>query len=605
MFFIDPLIARGLYDFQGEAVNGEISFSAGDVLTILRQDIGEGWWEARNSHGEQGLIPEAYVEIEVDSVPEPNIPLPPPPPGFEQDNALQYTTDAPRQSMHHIPYQDTGQQHNYQQQQHQQQQQYQQQQYQQQQQQYHQQQQQQQQQYHDYNQDRSNIPQTQESFDDWDDDWDDDDDASSTTTEQTGGQADAGSSRINRQSADPSKFGTVKKGFNRFSTFVKTGGEAFMLGTTSVARVPENEMVKIIETSEGFMWEPNPHPFTCNVASPKKESKFKGMKSFIAYQITPTFSGIQVSRRYKQFDWLHKRLEIKFPCIVVPPLPDKQVTGRFEEEFIQERMRQLQEWIDRLVKHPVVSRSETFIHFLTTTDEKQWKQGKRKAEKDEFQGGKFMLTIQVPPQPLDATDTEAKIDEFGKFTKNMEDGCRHLMHVFQDNARKHQGPFKREFQKIGNSITNLASSFEMADESYSAPLTDAIKYTGKTYDEIGGLFEQQPKFDSYSVIETLHEYKGILQAFPEVLTTHKAAMTKVRECQKSQEEGKMSESDYQAVVQRGDIVSYSVLAEINHFQHERAVDYKMMFQNYLKAQIEFHKKITTKLEEALNRYNSV
>lgn len=36
--------------------------------------------------------------------------------------------------------------------------------------------------------------------------------------------------------------------------------------------------------------EDGPHGYQCVVASPKKESKLKGLKSFIAYQITPTVS---------------------------------------------------------------------------------------------------------------------------------------------------------------------------------------------------------------------------------------------------------------------------------------------------------------------------
>ena len=40
------------------------------------------------------------------------------------------------------------------------------------------------------------------------------------------------------------------------------------------------------------------------------------------------FNNIQVSRRYKHFDWLHDRLEEKFTTLAIPPLPDKQVTGK-------------------------------------------------------------------------------------------------------------------------------------------------------------------------------------------------------------------------------------------------------------------------------------
>jgi Phox homology (PX) domain protein len=39
------------------------------------------------------------------------------------------------------------------------------------------------------------------------------------------------------------------------------------------------------------------------------------------------FNNIQVSRRYKHFDWLHERLEEKFSLIPIPPLPDKQISG--------------------------------------------------------------------------------------------------------------------------------------------------------------------------------------------------------------------------------------------------------------------------------------
>ena len=86
----------------------------------------------------------------------------------------------------------------------------------------------------------------------------------------------------------------------------------------------------------------NSREFPCDFASPKKESKLKGLKSFNAYQLTPNFNNIQVSRRCKHFDWLHERLVEKYTFVPIPPLPDKQIQGRYEEEFIEHRMNQLQ-----------------------------------------------------------------------------------------------------------------------------------------------------------------------------------------------------------------------------------------------------------------------
>ena len=99
-------------------------------------------------------------------------------------------------------------------------------------------------------------------------------------------------------------------------------------------------------------------------------------------------------RRYKHFDWLYARLVERFPVISVPHLPEKQATGRFEEDFIAKRRKGLIWWMNHMTSHPVLARCDVFQHFLTCgADEKAWKQGKRKAEKDELVGANFFLTI--------------------------------------------------------------------------------------------------------------------------------------------------------------------------------------------------------------------
>ena len=75
------------------------------------------------------------------------------------------------------------------------------------------------------------------------------------------------------------------------------------------------------------MWEPNPAAHTVMVREPSKQKKFKGIKTFTAYQVVPSSTGRAVSRRYKHYDWLHSRLEEKFTLNSVPPLPDKQYYG--------------------------------------------------------------------------------------------------------------------------------------------------------------------------------------------------------------------------------------------------------------------------------------
>lgn len=150
------------------------------------------------------------------------------------------------------------------------------------------------------------------------------------------------------------------------------------------------------------------------------------------------FNNIQVSRRYKHFDWLHERLEEKYCFIPIPPLPDKQISGRYEDAFIEHRRTQLQEFVDYVCRHPVLSRSRVWEHFITCTDEKRWKAGKRQAEKDELLGVNYFNAIQCPDSPLDIIKMELQTDAFNRFISGLDPVVKNFMAMAVDQAKKHQ-----------------------------------------------------------------------------------------------------------------------------------------------------------------------
>jgi len=53
----------------------------------------------------------------------------------------------------------------------------------------------------------------------------------------------------------------------------------------------------------------------------------------------------------------------------------------------------------------------------------------------------------------------------------------------------------------------------------------------------------------------------------------------------------MESSQLPEVLRRTDVISYALLAEINHFHTERATDFKLAMQNYLREQIKFYQKV--------------
>ncbi|KAI7813023.1 sorting nexin-18a [Triplophysa rosa] len=555
------LRARGLYDFNSENP-GEISLKEHEIVSLCSEKDIDGWLEGTNSRGERGLFPASYIEIlRNDNVS-----------SSFNNNSSRYpsggseTSNPPPPSF--APYPALPQTH----------------------------------------------PGTPASDDDWDDEWDD----HSSVTDEPGG----GGHYTNYEGNGPSTYSistasmprgaqhakssaTVSRNLNRFSTFVKSGGEAFVLGEAS-GFVKDGDKIFVVMGQYGPEWQENPYPFSCTIDDPTKQTKFKGMKSYISYKLTPTHTQNQANRRYKHFDWLYARLVEKFPVISVPHIPEKQATGRFEEDFISKRRRGLIWWMNHMTSHPVLARCDVFQHFLTcpSTDEKLWKQGKRKAEKDEMVGANFFLTISTPAAPLDLQDVESKIDGFKTFSRKMDDSVVQVNATLSEFARKQIAGFKKEYQRVGQSFKYLSQAFDLDQQSFSAGLNHAIAYTGEAYETIGDYFAEQPKQDVDLVMDLLALYQGHLANYPDIIHVQKGALTKVKDSKKHIEEGKMESQQADGVRERCNIISFATMAEIQHFHQIRVRDFKGQMQHFLQQQISFFQKITGKLEEALQKYDT-
>lgn len=58
----DEEVAVALYDFSAEGGADELVLTEGERLVVVDKS-GDGWWKVRNSQGEEGVVPEAYVEL--------------------------------------------------------------------------------------------------------------------------------------------------------------------------------------------------------------------------------------------------------------------------------------------------------------------------------------------------------------------------------------------------------------------------------------------------------------------------------------------------------------------------------------------------------------
>lgn len=366
--------------------------------------------------------------------------------------------------------------------------------------------------------------------------------------------------------------------------------------------VSESEKVYIFqsENQSGFYWKPIDSPYTVTVASPKKETKLKGLKSFIAYQLTPSFNNDPVSRRYKHFDWLHERLVEKFSMIPIPPLPDKQISGRYEEHFIEHRRIQLQEFVDWVCRHPVLATCEVWMHFLTCKDEKKWKVGKRAAEKDPLIGITFCAAVFPPDKQLLQSQVEAQVDICKSFAHSMDGAVKTLQTIANEQCNKYVVVHRKDFQRIGDGLCDLAKALEI-DERRAVTnicLSNSVAHAAGVFIKVGKMFEEQVKRDWQPFCDSMHIYRGILGSFPDIINEHRNVMSKKKECEKLTAEQKMGNAQLQEVNRRVDVFNYSLMAELTHFRAERDVHLKETMKNLISEQITFYMGIIEKLHEA-------
>nr|XP_020474771.1 sorting nexin-9-like [Monopterus albus] len=440
---------------------------------------------------------------------------------------------------------------------------------------------------------------TQQAYDDDDDEWDDNWDDQSVSGYRDSNQVDEEGGASGRLAHGS----TMKISLNKFPFSKGPNPEVFLL-----AKPPTNsrDRLPVYMGEVGAVWLYPSSPVDCVITDPKKESKLYGLKSFIEYQLTPNSTNRPVNHRYKHFDWLYERLLEKFgSALPIPSLPDKQVTGRFEEDFIRSRMERLQAWMSRLCRHPVVSQSDVFQLFLTYRDEKEWKMGKRKAEKDEMVGPMMFSLVEPEGPELDAAEVERRCEQYSRFTKLMDDGVRELLNVGHTHWKRCTGPLPKEYKRIGQAFGNLSTVFNSSKYPGEETLTEALTAAGKTYEEIAQIVAQQPQEDLHFLLETNSEYKSLLGCFPEIIAVHKAAVEKVKEADRLVSAGKINNNDRKCMNQRISCMSYSLQAEMNHFHSNRIYDYNRVMQLYLERQVTFYQQIADKLRAALNQFSTL
>ena len=102
------------------------------------------------------------------------------------------------------------------------------------------------------------------------------------------------------------------------------------------------------------------------ISNPRKINDSYVKNSYLLYDVTtPKFNWF-VNRRYSDFVWLREALCSLFPTSFLPQLPKKKMGNRrFEEDFIEKRLKGLQFFLDEILKNELLKSADPLITFLS------------------------------------------------------------------------------------------------------------------------------------------------------------------------------------------------------------------------------------------------
>ena len=220
------------------------------------------------------------------------------------------------------------------------------------------------------------------------------------------------------------------------------------------------------------------------VSDPQKVDKGFFSKAYIDFAVATNPCKLLVRRQHAEFVWLRERLSIIFNTNVLPRLPKKgKVNG---DPHIQKRMRNLEKFLNYLIKDPLIKSSQILFDFLSIENEEDYNKRKRIYNK-----------MRTPTEFNEIKSVNGKTRL--KITKNKE---KHIDNI-RDNAALNETALKKIntnfkiFREEMNSLINRVLSF--------SPLFDKLVKISQNFveDEV--------------IIESYRQMKNIFISWADVL----------------------------------------------------------------------------------------
>ncbi|KAJ1923116.1 Vacuolar protein sorting-associated protein vps5 [Tieghemiomyces parasiticus] len=358
------------------------------------------------------------------------------------------------------------------------------------------------------------------------------------------------------------------------------------------------------------------------------------MNAHVVYRVhteadSPAFDRDEytVRRRYRDFDWLYHQLTHTHPGLVVPPVPEKQSLGRFQDEFVESRRFGLEKFLRKIAAHPALHDDHSFKLFLTSEVFSAAARDRRVDSGRGFFGvfGEVMSSsfnkFHEPDEWFE--NRRAQLDA-------LESQLRSLLKAVEGTIRQRK--------ELATALGELATDMTALGEAEgNAGLARAFALFGQLQDNLRRLQERQAAFDVKTFESTTDEYirtigsaKLTLGARVRAYQTWQADAAELRrktgslERQRAQQRGSSGSgggrTDKTTQLQNEvgaleirtedhrhafEDISASIRSELERFDSEKVHDFKASAERYLASMVEHQRQVIQLWEDYLSIFANI
>ncbi|KAH9888986.1 Vps5 C terminal like-domain-containing protein [Cubamyces lactineus] len=318
-------------------------------------------------------------------------------------------------------------------------------------------------------------------------------------------------------------------------------------------------------------------------------------------------STFSVLRRYSDFLWLYETLSLNNPGVVVPPVPDKNPFGRFDNEFVQQRRLALEKCIQKIASHPVLQKDPDLKLFLES-DTFALDIKHRKAEIAQEKGGLITAIGQSIAGPR-FYETDEWFDRQKGYLDSLETQLRGLVKSIETVAKHRQevaaaaGEFAQTIadlaacdvgSQLSASLSGLAEVERKAQELQSKQAHEDMVTILSTADEYARLINSV-RLAFSSRVRVYHAWQNADAHLKRTKQTHESnrAQGKLGPDGLSRSLALVAEAERRALdaKQEFDHVSRLVKNEVARFEQERIDDFKASLEAFLEGMITKQKQL--------------